>query len=158
MTSELKQQFTLKISQANKTSLVVILYEMMLVYIEEARQANEAGDQESFRKGIKNAKGCLHELMASLHLEYPVAENLMQLYVYSDRELTRADLRNSRTELAHVEEIMSKLHAAYETVSKQDESSPVMANTQTVYAGLTYGRNNLNESLADQGSSRGFRV
>ena len=109
MTSELKQQFTLKISQANKTRLVVILYEMMLVYIEEARQANEAGDQESFRKGIKNAKGCLHELMASLHLEYPVAENLMQLYVYSDRELTRADLRNSRTELAHVEEIMSKL-------------------------------------------------
>ena len=80
MTSELKQQFTLKISQANKTRLVVILYEMMLVYIEEARQANEAGDQESFRKGIKNAKGCLHELMASLHLEYPVAENLMQLY------------------------------------------------------------------------------
>ena len=77
MTSELKQQFTLKISQANKTRLVVILYEMMLVYIEEARQANEAGDQESFRKGIKNAKGCLHELMASLHLEYPVAENLM---------------------------------------------------------------------------------
>ena len=62
------------------------------------------------------------------------------------------------TELAHVEEIMSKLHAAYETVSKQDESSPVMANTQTVYAGLTYGRNNLNESLADQGSSRGFRA
>ena len=52
MTSELKQQFTLKISQANKTRLVVILYEMMLVYIEEARQANEAGDQESFRKGI----------------------------------------------------------------------------------------------------------
>ena len=44
MTSELKQQFTLKISQANKTRLVVILYEMMLVYIEEARQANEAGD------------------------------------------------------------------------------------------------------------------
>ena len=42
-----KLLFTLKISQANKTRLVVILYEMMLVYIEEARQANEAGDQQS---------------------------------------------------------------------------------------------------------------
>ena len=82
----------------------------------------------------------------------------MQLYAYSDRELTRADLRNSRSELVHVKEIMSKLHDAYEAVSEQDDSSPVMANTQTVYAGLTYGRNNLNESLADQGSSRGFRV
>ena len=158
MTSELKQQFTLKISNANKTRLVVILYELMLAYIEEAAQANEAGDQEAFRRGIKNAKGCLHELMASLHLEYPVAGSLMQLYAYSDRELTRADLRNSRSELVHVKEIMSKLHDAYEAVSEQDDSSPVMANTQTVYAGLTYGRNNLNESLADQGSSRGFRV
>lgn len=158
MTNELKQEFTLKISQANKTRLVVILYEMMLVYIEEAKQADEAGDKEAFRKGIKNAKGCLHELMASLHLEYPVAEDLMQLYAYSDRELTRSDLRSSRAELIHVEEIMSKLHAAYEAVSEQDDSSPIMANTQTVYAGLTYGRNNLNESLADQGSSRGFRV
>lgn len=158
MTRELKQQFTLKISQANKTRLVVILYEMMLVYIEEAKQANEAGETDAFRKGIKNAKGCLHELMASLHLEYPVAGNLMQLYVYSDRELTRADLRNSSKELIHVKEIMSKLHDAYETISEQDDSMPVMANTQTVYAGLTYSRNNLNESLADQGGSRGFRV
>lgn len=158
MTSELKQQFTLKISKANKTRLVVILYEMTLIYLEEAKQAGEAGDKEAFRRGIKNAKGCLHELMASLHLEYPVAGNLMQLYAYSDRELTRADLRNSTQELVSVVKIMSKLHAAYEAVSEQDTSAPVMVNTQTVYAGLTYGRNNLNESLTDQGSSRGFRV
>ncbi|MGN0377102.1 MAG: flagellar protein FliS [Suilimivivens sp.] len=158
MTKELKQQFTLKISQANKTQLVVILYEMMLIYIEEARQANKAQNKESFRQGIKRAKGCLHELMASLHFEYPIAGNLMQLYAYADKELTRADIKNSTEELAHVEAIMVKLHAAYETVSGQDTSEPVMANTQTVYAGLTYGRNTLNESLADQGGSRGFRV
>ena len=41
MTKELKQQFTLKISQANKTGLVVILYEMLLIYLEEATQAYE---------------------------------------------------------------------------------------------------------------------
>jgi len=158
MTSELKQQFTLKISQANKTQLVVILYEMMLIYIEEAKQAGKAGDKEAFRQGIKRAKGCLHELMASLHMEYPIAGNLMQLYAYSDRELTRADIKNSTEELVHVEAIMSKLHAAYETVGEQDSSGPVMANTQTVYAGLTYGRNTLNENLTDQGSSRGFRI
>ena len=36
MTKELKQQYTLKITQANKTQLVVILYEMLLIYLEEA--------------------------------------------------------------------------------------------------------------------------
>ena len=35
MTRELKQEFTLKISQANKTELAVILYEMLLAYLEE---------------------------------------------------------------------------------------------------------------------------
>lgn len=158
MTSELKQQFTLKISQANKTQLVVILYEMLLIYIEEAKQADKAQDKEAFHQGIKRAKGCLHELMSSLHFEYPIAGNLLQLYAYADRELTRADIRNSIKELIHVEAIMSKLHAAFETVSEQDVSKSVMANTQTVYAGLTYGRSTLNENLADQGSSRGFRV
>lgn len=158
MTRELKQQFTLKISQANKSQLVVILYEMMLAYIDDAKQANKAQDKEAFRQGIKRAKGCLHELMASLHLEYPIAGNLMQLYAHADRQLTRADIRNTVQELIHVEAIMSKLHAAFEEVSRQDKSEPIMANTQTVYAGLTYGRNDLTESLADQGSSRGFRV
>lgn len=158
MTRELKQQFTLKISQANKTQLVVILYEMLLAYLEEAKQAHRAQDKEAFRQGIRRAKGCLHELMGSLHFEYPIAGNLMQLYVYADRELTRADIKGSSQELVHVEAIMSKLHDAYQTVSEKDASLPVMDNAQTVYAGLTYGRNTLAENLADQGGSRGFRV
>jgi flagellar protein FliS len=155
MTKELKQEFTLKISQANKTELVVILYEMLLIYIEEAKQAE---DREGFRLGIHRAKGCLHELMGSLHMEYAIAGNLMQLYAYADRMLTRAEIKNSTQELVHVSAIMTKLHDAYETVSEQDDSEPIMANTQTVYAGLTYGRNTLTENLADQGSSRGFFV
>ena len=39
-----------------------------------------------------------------------------------------------------------------------DESAPVMSHTQRVVAGLTYGRNSLNENLTDAGSDRGFRV
>ena len=69
-----------------------------------------------------------------------------------------ADVRNSTQELSHVKMIMTKLHDAYEQISGQDTSGPVMANTQTVYAGLTYGRNSLMENLDGQGGDRGFRV
>ncbi|MBD5547672.1 MAG: flagellar protein FliS [Lachnospiraceae bacterium] len=158
MTRELKQQFTLRITQANKSQLVVILYEMLLAYIEEARDAREKGDRDGFRDGIRKARGCLNELMTSLHFEYEPAMNLLQLYLYANRELARADMRNSVEELEHVERIMKKLHETYEKISTQDSSGPVMSNTQTVYAGLTYGKNTLTESLADQGSERGFRV
>ncbi len=158
MTKELKQQYTLKITQANKTGLVVILYEMLLVYIDEAGESYKNGDRSGFRDGIRKAEGCLRELMASLHFEYEPAMNLLQLYLYANRELAKADIRNSLQELQHVKMIMKKLHDAYEKLSKQDTSGPVMANTQTVYAGLTYGKNSLTESLADQGSNRGFRA
>lgn len=158
MTKELKQQYTLKITQANKTQLVVILYEMLLVYISEAQKAHENGDRGGFRAGIRKAEGCLRELMASLHFEYEPAINLLQLYLYTNRELAKADIRNSVEELQHVKMVIQKLHDAYEKLSEQDTSGPVMANTQTVYAGLTYGKNSLTESLADQGSNRGFRV
>lgn len=158
MTKELKQEFTLKITQANKTRMIVIIYEMLLIYLEEARNAYGQGDTEEFRKGIKRAKACLHELMASLHFEYELSRNLLALYGYADREMTKADVRNSITELDHVESIIGKLHAAYEEISVQDTSAPVMSNTQTVYTGLTYGRNSLAENLTDQGSNRGFCV
>ena len=39
MTDEKKQQYTLKISQASRTQLVVILYEMTLDYLKEAEDA-----------------------------------------------------------------------------------------------------------------------
>ena len=158
MTKELKQQYTLKITQANKTQLVVILYEMMLIYLDEAQQAHAKEDREGFIEGIRKSRGCLKELMSSLHFEYEPAMNLLQLYLYANRELARADIRNSTQELDHVKMVMTKLHAAYEKISEQDTSGPVMENTQTVYAGLTYGKKALTENLSDQGSSRGFRA
>lgn len=158
MTKELKQEFTLKITQANKTQMIVILYEMLLIYLEEARCAYAKENREEFKKGVKRAKACLHELMASLHFEYALSRNLLSLYGYADRELTKADVRNSVQEIAHVEHVITKLHAAYEEISMQDTSAPVMSNTQTVYAGLTYGKNSMAEDLADQGSNRGFCV
>lgn len=45
MTRELKQEYTLRITQANKTQLITILYEMALLYVDEAKAALAAGDR-----------------------------------------------------------------------------------------------------------------
>ena len=158
MTKELKQEYTLRITQANRTQLVVILYEMTITYLEEAGQAFDEGDKSGFKTGIKKARGCIKELMDSLHFEYEPARNLLQLYIFANQELTRASVHNSKKELDHVKQMMEKLHGAYAEVAQADTSEPIMANTQTVYAGLTYGKNSLVENLANQGSERGFRV
>lgn len=158
MTKECKQQFTLRITQANSTELVVILYEMMLCYLEESKEALKKEDKDEFREAIRKTRGCLNELMASLHMEYDPAPALMQLYMFCLRRLARAEGKKELQPLAEIEKVIRPLHDAYQQIATQNEQGPVMNNSQSVYAGLTYGRNTLTENMADQGTNRGMLV
>lgn len=158
MTNEVKQEYTLKITQANKTELITILYEMLLIYVDDAKKAYDEADRMEFREAIRKARGCVDELLASLNFDYGLSMNFLQLYLYVNRELIKAEIRNLEEPLQNVKKVIDGLHSAYEKLDKMDDSGAVMENVQTIYAGLTYGKNTLNENLADQGSDRGFRV
>lgn len=157
MTKECKQQFTLRITQANATEMVVILYEMLLSYLDDAEEATKSGDNAALTEAIRKCRGCLNELEQSLHMEHELAGNLLQLYFYCAKKLVHAQARKEGA-LEEIRKIMIPLHDAYEQVAKQNPKGPVMDNSQTVYAGLTYGRGQLTENLADQGANRGMRV
>ena len=158
MTRELKQEYTLRITQANKTQLITILYEMVLIYIDEAETALSEDDRAEYRSAIRKIRGCMNELTASLNLEYDLAQNLLQLYLYVNRELVQASVHNEKENLEHIRLVIGELQKAYKKIENQDVSGPVMGNTQTVYAGLTYGRNTLTENITDPASNRGFCV
>ena len=158
MTTELKQEYTLRITQANKTQLITILYEMVLLYIDEAENAISAGDKMEFKSAVRKIRGCMNELTASLNFEYELAQNFLQLYLYVNKELVKASSHYEKENLEHVRLVIGQLHKAYEQIENQDTSGPVMGNTQTVYAGLTYGRNTLTENVADPAANRGFCV
>ncbi len=158
MTKECKQQFTLRITQANPTELVVILYEMLLAYLEEGEEAFQAQDRTAFREAARKARGCLNELLQSLNLEYEPAPSLLQLYLFCIRRLAVCEVRREASCFAEIRRVIQPLHDAYEKIAKQNKQGPVMNNSQTVYAGLTYGRNTLTENMADQGSNRGMLV
>ena len=155
MNSELKQQFALMIPQANKSELIVILYEMFSTYVNDSLKDLERQDIKTFRLDIQRARGCLKELMGSLNFDYEIAANLLQLYIYVSKLLVNADLHNNSEPLKEADKIMSKLHDSYAEISKEDTSGPVMGNAQTVYAGLTYSKNDLTVNL-DEGGNRGF--
>ncbi len=158
MTKERKQQFTLRITQANSTELVVILYEMLLCYLEESEEALKAEDTESFREAVRKSRGCLNELMTSLHMEYAPAQELKRLYLFCFRRLAHAEVKKDAQALSEIKRVMTPLHDAYEQIALQNKQGPVMNNSQTVYAGLTYGRNTLTENMTDQGTNRGMLV
>lgn len=153
MTKECKQQFTLRISQANSTQMIVILYEMLLCYLDEAENAK---DDTELRDALRKARGCVNELMNSLHLEYAPAPNMMQLYLYCIRRLAHYERKQEKESLEDIRNVIRPLHDAYQEIEKLNDKGPVMNNSQTVYAGLTYGKNTLTENMADQGSNRGM--
>ena len=158
MTDQMKKNFTVRITQANKSELIVILYEMYLAYLDDARQALETGQNRAgFREGIRKAGSCVRELMQSLVHRYAVAGQLFRLYAYVMKEMSRADARGSAEPLVICRKVMTELLEAYREVSRQDDSAPIMEHTQTVYAGLTYGKGELTESLSHE-RNRGFLV
>ena len=161
MKKEDKQQFTLRITQANSTQLVVILYEMLLCYLEDAVQelkenGEVKGEQDDFREAIRKARGCLNELIGSLHMEYEPAPALMQLYLFCIRRLALGEQRRDAGILGEIRKVVEPLRDAYRQLAEQNAAGPIMHNSQTVYAGLTYGRNTLTENMADQGTNRGM--
>jgi len=157
MTSEKKQEYTLKITQANKTQLIVILYEMALTYLKDAKKAHAIGDKTAFRIAAGRAQACLNELMVSLHFEYALAIRLLELYIFINKELARACARTNVGHLDNAIKIITELLAAYRKLSPSDNSAPVMENAQIVYSGLTYDRGSTLECLSHH-QNRGYRA
>ena len=155
MSKEKKQENTLKITQANKTQLIVILYEMALTYMEEAKEAYDKNNRKEFRQAISRIRGCINELMGSLRFEYELAIRILGLYMFITKELARAEVRMDYGHVANAENIIRELLKAYREVSFKDDSGPVMQNAQIVYSGLTYDRKDVLDSLSNN-TNRGY--
>ena len=158
MTAEQKKEFTRKITQANSAQLIVILYDIALVYVNDAIGFMDNGDMANAKIQADFAKRSIEEMINNLHFEYELARPLHQIYLSMKKALREGIADKKKEPLISVKNNLQKLRDAYDQIVFQDDSAPVMSHTQTVVAGLTYGRNSLNENLTDAGSNRGFRV
>lgn len=163
MNSEKKQEFTRKIAQANSTQMVVIIYEIAIEYAKEAIAAKsvvsetKSTDSEEFHYAIGRLQGCFSQLCGSLNFAYEPAPTLNRLYHFCIRRIGESEVKNDPVLLDEVINILSRLRDAYDKISDQNTGGPVMGNSQEVYAGLTYGRGELNENYVEQ-KNRGFLV
>ena len=159
MQKEAVQAFTARITQASKSELIVILYEMILTEIKEAEEAFERKDMEAFDKELKQAQKYLGELMAVLDYRYKLAYDLASLYQYINERIINAMIRKKPDSLKSAVSVLQKLLTGFEGVSREDTSGPMMRNTQQLYAGLTYGKGTLNETYIDPNDgNRGFII
>lgn len=152
------QEYTLRITQSNRTQLVVIIYELILEYVEEARQCRKGNDLEGFADAIDKASGFVKELVGALDFQYEISRQLCSLYLYANRCLNTARRTKQTEELKGVDVVIKGLKESFNTIAESDTSGPVMKNTQAVYEGFTYGKDSRNQVFQNGEGNRGFTV
>lgn len=155
MTDEKKQEYTLRITNANISELTVILCDMFIDYCTDAvNHVNEA-DVKGFHVDIARARKVLSELINSLDRTLKLSDYIYELYRYVERLVISADVKCKSEPLIQGMDIIRRLNESYREVSSKDDSLPLMSNTETVYAGMTYGKYDIS-SQAVTASNRGY--
>ena len=92
-----------------------------------------------------------------MDFSYDISRELHPLYVYCRNQLAKSRYQYSVEGIDEAEKILRRLYAAFCEAAKTDTSGPLMTNTQQVYAGMTYGKSDLNENCFED-NHRGFFV
>lgn len=156
MDKDRQKDFARRVSQANKTELVVITYDIIVCEINRAEECIKSEDKEGAREALRSALRFLAEMMSSLDFRYGIAKSLMSLYEYVQRVLVASCVSGEDRGLDSAAGVLKGLGSSFAQIAAQDNSGAVMENTQSVYAGLTYGRGSLNEMNMTDGTNRGF--
>lgn len=159
MNKEAIKTFSYRISQASKTELVVIMYDMAQEYLKDAIQALNDDDKIGFCNNIRQVKRVIDELSSGLDMQYEIANEIFVLYMQADKILIRCLARLDNEGLDKVGNMLNKLRESFYKLSKDDDSGPVLKNVQQVYAGLTYSSaGGSNEIYNDPVNNRGYSV
>lgn len=159
MTKEQINEFTLRTTQANHSGLVIILFEIEDIYLDDAMVCYNNADLDGFLRNLEMAKRAHHELISSMNTEHATGYKVWNILRYTYKLLIQSSAKKDASGLDRVKAMLCKLKASFAVISEKDTEPPVMKNTHQVYAGLTYGRGKLNESYgAADYSNRGFRI
>lgn len=147
MDKERLQEYATRVTQANRSELVVIIYEAAIASIKEGKKNLSEDNLVAARTEVERAKGLINELLRSLDMQYTISHYLRHLYNYAYGELCQSVAKRQPEQMDHASNVLEGLLPSFEEIAKQDDSEAVMKNVQSIYAGLTYGKGKLNESL-----------
>lgn len=159
MTKEQIKEFTLKTSQANHSGLILILVDIDKIYMQDAIDAYEADDKVNYAKYVNLAKRAHNELMSTMNPADPMGKKVLNVLRYIYARLVSSQVKGKPQDIDRCIAMLETLEPGFEKLHELDTEGPVMQNTHRVYAGLTYGKGVLNESIEGTDyTRRGFKV
>ena len=109
MDKKVLQEFATRVTQANPSELVVVIYEAAIASMKEGKKALCDQKIEEARKELERARGMLDELMRSLDMQYSISHYLRQLYIFAYRELCQSVALRQPERVDHAMDILEQL-------------------------------------------------
>lgn len=151
------QDYVARIANANQIQLVLINYEIILDYLNAAK--NSLDNKEDMDFDLRKARQFLNELRLSLDMQYTISRYLMNLYIYVDGELAYCQFDYKISHIDEAVKVLSSLLESWREVEKNEkDKTPLMENTQQLYAGLTYSKDGSLNEYMDSDVNRGFKA
>lgn len=94
---------------ASPEELVMMLYNGIIRFVNEAKQAIDDKNIEGAHNSITRAQDIVLELMSTLDMQYDISKNLYSIYDYISRRLIEANLKKDKVALDEVESLVSDL-------------------------------------------------
>ena len=159
MTKDQIKEFTLRTSNANHSGLMIILFDMEKIYLEDAISLYSNKDEDGFIRNVDMAKRVHNEIMSGVNPLDEIGRKYLSILRFIYSKLVASSVKRKPVELDRCKNMMDNLRDGFVAINKLDDEEPVMKNTHQVYAGLTYGKGYLNESVqGEEYSSRGFKA
>lgn len=159
MTQEQKQEFTRRISQENHSGLILVLCDIFHTYGMDAMAAYEAENMTTYLQTIGQARRAMQELIECFSKEDPLGRNVIAILRFIYGKLVRSEVRRQPDELDRCVQMVDDLRVGFVHLHELDNEGAVMQNVHQVYAGLTYWKGTLNESIQGVNyEKRGYQV
>ena len=129
MNNDMIRTYSYRISQATRSQLVVITYDIITDYLNEALNDDASS---GYKEKLHMAMRGIDQLITGLDMEYEISVQLYQLYNYMKRTLISAQVSGERDSVSRVITMLGKLRTAFLEVSQLDDSKPLMKNTDKV--------------------------
>lgn len=147
-----KEYLANRVANANDAQLVAIIYEGFIDTIKSGIEHIESGNREKLNSSVNKVREILAELLATLQGDSEMANNLRAIYVYLNKLVTEAELKQDKEKLEEAIKVITPLYEAWQELGEKEDveirgsqvATPSVSRPAIV-AGMTYGKGQLND-------------
>ncbi|MWV46613.1 flagellar export chaperone FliS [Paenibacillus sp. HJL G12] len=107
-----------QLQTAPPAQLLLMLYDGAIRFVRIGISGIEEQDYEKANTYLCKAQAVIHELIAALNYDYPIAKTLHRVYEYMVYQLIQANMKKSTVPAKEILSHLQELREAWDTASK----------------------------------------